>query len=161
MSKQKVYISRHVLFAKSEFSYLTLVNQVSHNVTHATSSFVQSLLPVPITIMFFLSLSPIKLLQLLLHLFGLCLINLLSSPVFMPMPSTTSSHNNVIEDQSITTYTVQSSSSHILTVSEFHLKSLHVILSIPPINLHHMETKSKSGPQIKLSDNLLYMRMGC
>ncbi|XP_070675802.1 zinc-finger homeodomain protein 6-like [Malus domestica] len=47
--------------------------------------------------------------------------------------------------QSIATSTTQPLSSTLLVVPEFQPEQLQVVLSIPPVNLHPMQTRSKSG----------------
>lgn len=69
------------------------------------------------------------------------------NPALMPSSIhvliSTSDSQSATKEHSITPST-RSSSSHVLMVPDFHPKSLQVVLSIPPLNLHPTQTRSKS-----------------
>lgn len=144
VAKKKVYISRHVLFDESEFPYQELIyatqkpsNSLSLTMSN-TSDMVPNLKNVLVTPQSSVSNTSTPSESSPSNTDGsspTASISVSSIAMSSPIP------NHV---QSIIA-TEQNISAPDLVVSEFQPESLQVIISIPPLNLHPMQTRSKSG----------------
>ncbi|KAM1640011.1 hypothetical protein ACFXTN_009221 [Malus domestica] len=123
--KGRFYISRHVVFDESRFPYPHLSLLPKHN--HVPSSFSQSLSSLPFT----------------------TLDNLLvPSPPTHSSPPSTSLSNEIISSPSISSQSITATTSgapQLHVDSDFSPDLLQVVLPIAPLNLHHMQTRSKNG----------------
>ncbi|KAM2399220.1 hypothetical protein ACFXTH_035809 [Malus domestica] len=160
-----MYISRHVLFNETEFPYCSLVSKSHCTTISPPPSHIQT--PIPV-----LNHSNALVLPESLNPYTECSA---SSPASLSSDSTSSGMPNLVlqqlsaasttapvtgspdsagtstATQSITSQTTQPFSPAPPMVPEFQPEQLQVVLSVPPVNLHPMQTRSKSGIIKKLA----------
>ena len=148
VNTKRVYISRHVLFDETEFPYSTLVSKPSSMSTILPTR--PTSIPVPLPNLnnvivhpsfgsvtpFSPSTTPIPIVS--------------SGELDSNAPTTGCSSASSIAASPITA-TAQQSSTSLSVVPDFQGDQLQVVLSIPPLNLHSMQTRSKSGISKKIA----------
>ncbi|TQD95848.1 hypothetical protein C1H46_018590 [Malus baccata] len=158
-SKNKMYVSRHVLFDETEFPYHSLVSTSHPSSFSPLPSHISIPHPVPDqnnVLVVPQSSSPST------SSSSSGSIPLDSVPISSVMPNTglhhsstdsstvpstvsSSSPDGSLDGQFIVSSTTQPLSSTLPVVPEFQPDQLQVVFSIPPVNLHPMQTWSKSG----------------
>lgn len=145
---RRIYISRHVLFDESEFPYSNLILQVSHSNPSTKVSVSSPIVVVPN------SQNVLVMPQHHQNVHSIPSPEPVPNPALMPssihVPISALDSQSATEEHSITLST-QSSSYLVLMVPYFLPESLQVVLSIPPLNLHPMQTRSKSGISKKIA----------
>ncbi|KAM2277674.1 hypothetical protein ACFXTI_035948 [Malus domestica] len=148
VNTKRVYISRHVLFDETEFPYSTLVPKSSSVSTILPP--MQTSIPVPIpnlhNVIVHPSFESVPISSSL---------SVSSAPITEFVSTTTTPLNASSFSSSILpspiTATAQQSSTSLSVVPDFQGDQLQVVLSIPPLNLHPMQTRSKSGISKKIA----------
>ncbi|KAM2566207.1 hypothetical protein TB1_008743 [Malus domestica] len=135
VTNHKFYISRHVIFNEQEFPYRSLLTTIKQNdITH-TQSFIS--LPLPVVnfdneIVSSIPSTPVS-------------THSESSIILPPAIGSPSSISPIPESNPPDISNAAHSSSHIHVDLDFQPDSLQVISSVPSLNLHPMQTRSKSG----------------
>ncbi|KAM1789190.1 hypothetical protein ACFX11_039377 [Malus domestica] len=150
VSKQRIYISRHVVFDESQFPYTNLL--VHTTPSSLTSCIPSSQLPAPVisndNVVLPIPTSLSSSIPLSSHTPHDSLSLPANSPIpISPIPSSSLSF------QSITGYSNSSPQVPVALVNgseaspeePFGPNTLQVVLEVPPLNLHHMQTRSKNG----------------
>ncbi|KAM1581882.1 hypothetical protein ACFX10_029681 [Malus domestica] len=155
VSMKKVFISRHVLFDEREFPYSSLAStqqllmskpppitvSIPTPVPNFQNVLISSVLHAPISPLSHSSPHESPLVQ-------------LSTPPDSTLPASISPiPDPSVQQHSPQSITVieQSSSSTIPVTSDFQPERLQVVLPIPPLNLHPMQTRSKNGISKKMA----------
>ncbi|KAM2827187.1 hypothetical protein COP1_036768 [Malus domestica] len=153
-SKNKMYISRHVLFDETEFPYRSLVSKSHCTTISPPPSHSQTPIPVPNhSNALVLPECPASLSSdsISSGMPNLVLQQLSAASTTVPVTSSPDSVGNSTATHSITSPTTQPFSPAPPVVPEFQPEQLQVVLSVPPVNFHPMQTRSKSGIIKKLA----------